>query len=385
MSVADRPYRVYRGSRGKADAGSVAVPEAPPERRGAIELPPPGAPPPIEPPRFRWWRKDDVPGWRPTRREPRSVRFWVLLGTAIALALVLGWLTLGLLAVRSSVSQANERLDPRARAALSPSGSILTDPSTIMILGVDESANSDTIQVMRFDPERQLLATLSIPRDLRVSVAGYGDQKINAAYAAGGSALAMKTVADYTGLPIDHVIIIDFNGLVQIVDALGGITLDNPGNMRSVFGGALYTFPKGRITLNGQEALAYARIRKNILNPSDSDISRGQHQQLVIQAIRSQLASPGGLLRLRNVATSLKGAFATDLSLAQMLEFGYLDARASTRLRCNLGGTPATLGGQDVLIPDGAGNRRVLGEFLGRSAVQPAASRSMYAAQCHTA
>ena len=105
----------------------------------------------------------------------------------------------------------------------------------------------------------------------------------------------------------------------------------------------------------------------------------------MIHAIRSQLASPGGLLRLRNVATSLKGAFATDLTLVQMLELGYLDARASTRLRCNLGGTPATLDGQDVLISDGAGNRRVLAEFLGRSAVQPAASRSMFAAQCRTA
>ena len=385
MFVADRPYRVYKGGKAPADGGSVAVPPAPPERRGAIELPPPGAPPPIEPPRFRWWRKDDGRGWRPTRREPRSVRFWIVLGAVVVLALVLGWLALGLLAVRSSVSQANERLDPRAAAALSPSGMLLTEPSTILILGVDESANSDTIQVMRFDPERQLLATLAIPRDLRVPVPGYGDQKINAAYAAGGAALAITTVSDYTGLPIDHVMIVDFSGLSQIVDALGGVTVDNPGNVRSIFGGELYTFPKGRIELNGADALAYARIRKNILNPSDSDISRGQRQQQVIQAIRAKLASPGGLLRLRNVATSLKGAFATDLTLGQMLELGYLDARASTRLRCNLGGSPAPIGGQDVLIPDGAGNRRVLGEYLGRSAVQPPASRSMFAAQCRTA
>jgi LCP family protein required for cell wall assembly len=361
------------------------VPEAPPERRGAIELPPPGAPPPIEPPRFRWWRKDDAPGWRPTRREPRSARFWIVLAVVIVLLLVAGWLALGLLAVRSSVSQANDRLDPRARAALSPSSGVLTDPSTIMILGVDENANSDTIQVMRFDPDRQLLATLSIPRDLRVPVSGYGDQKINAAYAAGGSALAIRTVTEYTGLPIDHVMIVDFSGLVQIVDALGGITIDNPENIRSVFGAKQYTFQKGRLRLDGEDALAYARIRKNILNASDSDITRGRRQQLVIQAIRSELASLGGLLRLRNVATSLKGAFATDLSLVQLLEYGYLDARASTRLRCNLGGSPAVLDGQDVLIPDGAGNRRVLGEYLGRAAVQPAASRSMFAAQCRAA
>lgn len=387
MPVSDRPYKTYKGGKVKPDkgGGSVAVPDAPPERRGAIELPAPGAPPPIEPPRFRWWKKGDAPGWRPTRREPRSLKFWVVTILIVVLVLLLGWLSLGLLAVRSSVSQANDRLDPRARAALSPSGSILTDPTTILLMGVDNHANSDTLQVMRFDPNRQLEATMAIPRDLRVNVPGYGDEKINAAYATGGPALAIKTVADYTGLPIDHVMIIDFSGLEKVVDAVGGITIDNPENMRSIFDGKLYKFPKGRITLNGADALAYARIRKNILNPSDSDVSRGQHQQMVIQAIRSQLASPGGLFRLRTVATSLGGAFSTDLSLWQMLQLAYLDARSSTKLRCNLGGTPAPLDGQDVLIPDGAGNRRVLGEFLGTAAVQPAASRSMFAAQCHKA
>jgi LCP family protein required for cell wall assembly len=386
--VSDRPYRTYKGGKVRPDGKSgtnVAVPEAPPERRGAIELPPPGAPPPIEPPRFRWWRKGDSPGWRPTRREPRSLKFWIVLMLVIAGVLLLSWLTLGLLAVRSSVTQANERLDPRARAALAPAGALLAEPTTILLIGVDDQANSDTLQVLRFDPARQLQSTLAIPRDLRVNVPGYGDDKINAAYAAGGSALAIKTVSEYTGLPIEHVMVIDFEGLEQVVDAVGGITVDNPGNIRSVFGAELYTFPKGRITLNGAEALAYARVRKNILNPADSDVSRGQRQQAVIQALRAKVASPGGLLRLRNVATSLGGTFATDLTLWQFLQLGYLDARASRKLRCNLGGTPAPLDGQDMLIPDGAGNRRVLGEFLGNAAVQPAASRSIFAAKCRTA
>jgi LCP family protein required for cell wall assembly len=383
--VSNRPYTTYKGGKvrpdGKAGA-NVAVPAAPPERRGAIELPPPGAPPPIEPPRLRWWRRDDDAGWRPTRREPRPLRFWITTILVIVLVLVLGWLTLGLLAVRSSVSQANERLDPRARAVLAPSGALLTDPTTLLLIGVDDQANSDTLQLLRFDPNRQLQATLAIPRDLRVNVPGYGDEKINAAYAAGGSALAIRTVAEYTGLPVEHVMVIDFDGLEQVVDAVGGIEVDNPGNIRSIFGAELYTFPKGPLKLNGEEALAYARVRKNILNPSDSDVSRGQRQQAVISALRAKAASPSGLLRLRNVATSLGGAFATDLTLWQFLQLGYLDARASTKLRCNLGGTPAPLDGQDVLIPDGAGNRRVLGEFLGNAAVQPAASRSVFAAQC---
>jgi len=90
------------------------------------------------------------------------------------------------------------------------------------------------------------------------------------------------------------------------------------------------------------------------------------------------------VLRLRSVAGSMNGAFATDLMFGQLLQLGYVDQRASRRLRCNLGGTPVPMDGQDMLIPDGSGNRRVLGEFLGNQAVQPAASRSMFAAQCRT-
>ena len=383
--MSDRPYKKYQG--GKADPKEefgefTAAPVAAPERRGAIELPAAGTPPPIVPPRFRFRSR---PGWRPRRRQPLSLKFWVIAIAAIVLFLLLAWLTLGLLAVRSSISQANDRLDPRARAALSPSGSILSDPTAILVMGVDAHANSDTLQVIRFDPKQQLVATLAIPRDLRVAVPGYGDTKINAAYAGGGAALAIQAVSAYTGLQIDHVVVIDFNGLIGLVDAVGGITIDNPHNIRSIFDATLVKFPAGTITLNGTEALAYSRVRKNILNPSDSDVSRGQRQQAVIQALRSKLLSPGGILRLRSVAGSLNGAFATDLTFGQLFQLGYVDQRASSRLRCNLGGTPAPMDGQDMLIPDGAGNRRVLGEFLGNQAVQPPASRSMFAAQCHAA
>ncbi len=388
--MADRPYRTYKGGRVRPEpehepAAAQAV--AAPERRGAIELPSGDAPPPIEPPRLgrlgRFGRGKGDGGWTPSRRAPRGLRFWLKLGIALVALLVGLWLVLGLLAVRSSVSQANERLDPRAPAALAASdGSILAVPTSVLVIGVDENANSDTLQVIRFDPGDSLVATLSIPRDLRVAVPGYGDEKINAAYSAGGAPLALRTVQDYTGLEIDHVIVLDFDGLVGLVDAVGGIEVDNPKPIRSVFEGEMHKFPAGRITLDGQEALAYSRVRRNALDPSDSDVSRGQRQQAVIRALRERLTSPGGILRLRTVAGALGGAFATDLTLGEIAQLAWVDQRASRRLRCNLGGTPSALDGQDVLIPDGSGNRRVLGEFLGEQAVQPAASRSLFAARC---
>ena len=193
--MSDRPYKKYQGGKAEPNeefGASIAAPVAAPERRGAIELPAAGTPPPIVPPRFRL---RSGPGWRPRRRQPRSLKFWVIAIAVIVLVLLGAWLALGLLAMRSSMSQANDRLDPRARAALSPSGSILSNPTAILVMGVDAHANSDTLQVIRFDPQQQLVATLAIPRDLRVAVPGYGDTKITAAYAGGGAALAFKTVA----------------------------------------------------------------------------------------------------------------------------------------------------------------------------------------------
>jgi LCP family protein required for cell wall assembly len=378
--MADKPYRTYRGGEAPAEPESPVL--VPPARRGAIELPPPGAPPPIVPPRIgrRFGRG---PGWRPRTRPPRGLRSWLLIVLGVVLVLVLGWVLLGVLALRSSIQEANARLDPRAQAALSPaSGSILSSPTAVLVIGVDAQANSDSLQVIRFDPDQRLVATLAIPRDLRVNVPGYGDEKINAAYAAGGSPLALQTVQAYTGLQIDHVVVVEFDGIVGLVDAVGGITIDNPRAIRSIFEKQLHTFPKGEIDLDGQEALAYARVRRNILSATDSDVSRGQRQQLVVAALRDRLSSPAGILRLRGVAGAVGEAAATDLSLGEIAQLAWVDRIASRRIRCNLGGTPAPLDGQDVLIPDGAGNRRVLGEFLGEQAIQPPASRSIFAARC---
>ena len=283
--MTERPYKKFRV---EPDA-PIRIPVIdPPERRGAIELPPAlRAPPPIKTPRLR-----GASPWLPRRGEPNSLRLTIVAGILLVLLLLSGWLTLGLLAVRTSMAQANGRLDPRARAALSlGTGSIVSSPTAVLIIGVDEQANSDTLQVMRFDPDQQLIATLSIPRDLRVSVPGYGDEKINAAYAAGGAALAIQTVQNYTGLRIEHVIVVDFTGLVGLVDAVGGITIDNPHALRSVFDGKDVRFREGRLDLDGANALAYARVRKNALSASDSDVSRGGRQQAVIQAMRAQILS----------------------------------------------------------------------------------------------
>src|SRR5207249_4472074 len=113
----------------------------------------------------------------------------------------------------------NKRLPAGTVEALTRQDALpLSSPTDILLLGTDhanqtghESANrSDSIMLLRTDPSRHRLSYLSIPRDLRVPIPGLGDQKVNAAMQSGGPALAIKTIQDYTGLPINHVIVVDF-------------------------------------------------------------------------------------------------------------------------------------------------------------------------------
>src|SRR6476620_2649062 len=106
-------------------------------------------------------------------------------------------------------------------------------PETILILGSDKRANlqedpgrSDTTMLLRLDPEQDAIAVLSIPRDLKVEIPGYGTQKFNAAYTYGGAKLTLRVVKELTGLAINHVVNVDFLGFVRAVDALECVYVD---------------------------------------------------------------------------------------------------------------------------------------------------------------
>ena len=114
--------------------------------------------------------------------------------------LLIVWSVLGYLSFRSGVDEANSRLPKTAKANLAPQdGTLISKSSLILLLGTDggklaDARRSDSILLLRTDPSRHRLAYLSIPRDLRVEIPGYGTNKINAAYQLGGPALTLKTV-----------------------------------------------------------------------------------------------------------------------------------------------------------------------------------------------
>jgi LCP family protein required for cell wall assembly len=374
MAEGVKPYRRYRGGRVK---GRVPLDKA----KRAPAKPPTEAKPKG---RRRWGR-------------------WVALGLGSLVLFLLVWSFLGYLSFSSGVDEANQRLPRRAKAALAEhDGSLLSDPATILVIGTDggkapgrgSSNRSDSLLLMRTDPEHHRLSYLSIPRDLRVDIPNFGSGKINAANQFGGPALTIATVRQFTGLPIHHVIVLDFDAFKELIDALGGVEIDVPKRILSNKFDCPYKaarcaewdgwrFEKGKQTMDGRRALVYSRVRTNQLDASDNDVTRGGRQQEVAAAVGDEIASFGTWLKLPFIGDSLAAPLITDLSAGDLVKLGWVRFRAdsSRSLHCRLGGEPATFGGESVLLGSDE-NLEVVAMFMRRSAPQPPPKGALYDGGC---
>jgi LCP family protein required for cell wall assembly len=361
MATDGKPYRVYKGGRVK---GRVPLQR---------ELPGESSGPP-EPPR---------------ERRRRNVRRWVLVSLVVLLALLVAWGVGSYLSVSSGVGEANERVPAGVRTQLAEQdGLLVSAPTTILVLGTDggvegrESANrSDSIMLVRMDPGKRRISYLSIPRDLQVEIPDYGVAKINAAFQAGGPALALRTVKNLTGLDVNHVAFVDFARFEELIDALGGIEVDVAKPIQSSKFDCPYKtraecdawpgwrFEKGVQHMDGRRALVYSRIRKNELDPSETDFDRARRQQQVVEATLDEATSLGTALRLPFVGSDLVRPLSTDLGAWQLMQLGWAYFRADTAkaLHCRLGGDPATVGGESVILGS-EDNVATVAMFTGRSA-----------------
>jgi polyisoprenyl-teichoic acid--peptidoglycan teichoic acid transferase len=372
MAGEEKPYRVYKSGRGQGK-----LPRLPGRRKspGSLGRPPRGPKPP---------------------RQTRSTRRRVLQVLAILFSLFVAWLAAWTLAsyfsFRDGVGAANARLPADAKQALTHQGGLLWDHSTtILALGTDHAngngrqvdAHSDSIMLVRTDPGHQRIYYLSIPRDLYVAIPGQGMNKINAAYQLGGAALAIKTVEAFTGLTINHIAIVDFGAFKKLIDDIGGIDINVPGPIHSSRFDCPFTaarcqtwngwhFAKGMQHMNGERALIYSRVRENLLNPSENDLTRAERQQHVIEAISSKLASVTTFLNMPFIGSDLVKPLTTDLSTGDFLWLGWIRFRSGSggAVHCRLGGTPGYAGGASV-IQSSEDNRIVITEFTGQSAPQP--------------
>jgi len=177
---------------------------------------------------------------------------------------------------------------------------------------------TDTMLLLRFDPQRQKLTMLSIPRDTRADIEGYGEKKINEANALGGPALTAETVSHLLdGVAIDRYVRINVQGVEKLIDALGGVTVYVPKDMKyQDFSQHLYIdLKKGEQHLNGEKFLQFARFRYD----ANGDIGRIQRQQQLMRSLVEQTLKPATLLKIPDIIEVIRTHIDTNLSLEELL------------------------------------------------------------------
>src|SRR3954463_10327205 len=264
--------------------------------------------------------------WRRPGRPRRRLSLGRIV-TYILLALAL-WLGVSLILFLVS---AQLHSTTSADSQLKGTGFTLTSPNTILVLGSDARvkgkaepgaqvggpSRSDSILLLRLGGGRH--ATLSIPRDTVVDIPGHGRNKINAAYAFGGAPLAVKTVENYLGIEVNHVIEVNFENFPELIDALGGITYKGGCVVSRINGGAknggtTLRLKPGEHELNGDQALALARTRHNECNPRESAPPRARRQQKILSAIKGKVVSLETFVRLPWVSWAAPKAVHSDMA-----------------------------------------------------------------------
>jgi len=311
-------------------------------------------------------------GLAPRRR--RRLRWWYI-PVGVFAALVIAGVVLTVLAwpgyqkFDRAVDKANKRIDKKTRALLAADdGWVWRNGTTVLLLGLDDAglpAHSDTIMLMRFDPKNHTINQLSIPRDTLVDVDGYGPSKLTQAMWYGGPSLALKTVKDFTGIPINHVIVVGFQGFPRLVNSVGGIDMYVPQTVTTEAGSyrRVVTFEKGMHHFDGKNAMLYVRIRKAY---AEGDFTRAARQQAFVLALQKKLMRPSNITKLPVIGKHFMSGVATDLTTSQILELSYLKWRATGGKKQVMKGESGMYEGQSIVTPPSdAARQKMIDRFLG--------------------
>ena len=207
----------------------------------------------------------------------------------------------------------------------------VTEPFTILLMGIDSTdevlsknavANGDTLILITFNPKTLNATMISIPRDSYVPIACWSSKDENKiTHAAGyGNDCMIRTIQDYFGITIDYYAKINFKGLVKLVNAVGGVEVDVPQQLCTDDSSRNETIciEPGRQTLNGEQALVFARNRKSLVN---GDFGRAQHQQEIIMALINKMKTITKVSQFTSILDTISNSLDTNLTTKQILEF----------------------------------------------------------------
>ncbi len=230
----------------------------------------------------------------------------------------------------------------------------------VVLLGSDaraeEASRSDTIVVAKAGG-----GMLAVPRDTLVEVPGVGQDKVNAAFAYGGPELTVRTLEGLTGLGIGGYVVLDFGATEEIVDSLGGITIEVAEPIETEQDGEFFSIPAGTQRLSGPEALAYVRYRDDVT----ADIGRVGRQQRFLLALAGEASSPGNLPRLPATARAVWRNVETNMSPLEAARFAARFALLGGGTAQLYPGTPQYINGISYWVPDPESGPQVVEQTVG--------------------
>ncbi|QQK78731.1 LCP family protein [Salicibibacter cibi] len=231
------------------------------------------------------------------------------------------------------------------------------DPVSFLLLGLDaeevDYGRADTIIVVTVNPGEQSIKMLSIPRDTNTELAGKGwNDKINHAYYYGGEKMAMDTVEHFLKVPIDYIVTVNMDGFAEMVDAIGGITVNN--NLGFEYDGE--TFKKGELELSGKEALAFVRMRQD--DPL-GDSGRNDRQRQVIEGILHEGANLSSVTSIGSILDAIGKNVQTNMEFQDMIDMQSYESGIHDLEQLTLSGEHGRLDGVYYYVVDELDKERV--------------------------
>lgn len=260
----------------------------------------------------------------------KSPVFKIIVGLLIFLfilvVIVVGYLFIKIKSLNDSVNTPLNRSHSELRKNAAEEG----DPMTVVLYGIDSDSQrvkensgqrSDSIVLMSINPDDKKTVMVSVPRDTRTKIVGHGTtEKINHAYAYGGPDMAVKSLENLMGVPVDHYISINMDGVKTVVDEIGGVTITSNGSFTTKDSTNTYQFTKGeQYKMDGKKALAYMRSRKE--DGAGGDEGRQLRQQQVITAVAREAFSVNSVTKLNGIFKAAQDNLKTDLSFVQLNRF----------------------------------------------------------------